>query len=180
MVHQPHQGGNYQVNSEFMCIWFFWWSSYHHGNTLVLPWYFHHGKNHRNTKSTFLIFFLKIISSDLSYYIYISRQNMTRGVGVYGFSHFWHVGNYRRLFWVTRRFLRAIKIATESWECVLSDKKVWSTGVDLLGNISIVFSLAHAQISFLATLQKVMVEVYKVLYTRIRDIRLVYYRSGHL
>ena len=66
MVHQPHQGGNYQVNSEFMCIWFFWWSSYHHGNTLVLPWYFHHGKNHRNTRSTFLIFFLKIISSDLS------------------------------------------------------------------------------------------------------------------
>ena len=63
MVHQPHQGGNYQVNSEFMCIWFFWWSSYHHGNTLVLPWYFHHGKNHRNTRSTFLIF---IISSDPS------------------------------------------------------------------------------------------------------------------
>ena len=66
MVHQPHQGGNYQVNSEFMGICFFCRSSYHHGNTLVLPWYFHHGKNHRNTRSTFLIFFLKIISSDLS------------------------------------------------------------------------------------------------------------------
>ena len=66
MVHRPHQGGNYQVNSEFMGICFFCRSSYHHGNTLVLPWYFHHGKNHRNTKSTFLIFFLKIISSDLS------------------------------------------------------------------------------------------------------------------
>ena len=36
---------------------FFWWSSYHHGNTLILPWYFHHGKNHRNTRSNFLIFF---------------------------------------------------------------------------------------------------------------------------
>ena len=111
---------------------------------------------------------------------YISRQNMTRGVGPHGFSHFWHVWNYIRPFWVTRRFLRAIKIATESWECVLSYQKVWSTSVDLLGNISIVFALAHVQISLLATLQKVMVEVYKVLYTRIRDTRLVYYRSGHL
>ena len=72
-----------------------------------------------------------------------SRQNMTRGVGPHGFRNFWHVWNYIILFWVTRRFLRAIKIATESWECVLSDQKVWSTGVDLLGNISIAFSLAR-------------------------------------
>ena len=87
---------------------------------------------------------------------------MTRGAGPHGFSHFWHVWNYIRLFWVTRRFLRAIKIATESWECVLSDQKFWSTGVDLLGNISIAFSLTRVQISLLATLRKVMVEIYKV------------------
>ena len=57
----------------------------------------------------------------------ISRQNVTRGRGVYGLFLFWHVWNYIRPFWVTRRFLRAIKIATESWECVLSYQKVWST-----------------------------------------------------
>ena len=39
--------------------------------------------------------------------------------------------------------MRVVKIATESWECELSDQKVWSTGVDLLGNISIAFSLAR-------------------------------------
>ena len=79
MVHQPHQGGNYQVNSEFMCIWFFWWSSYHHGNTLVLPWYFHHGKNHRNTRSTFLIFFSE------NYFIW-PIKNIIEGYFYYGFT----------------------------------------------------------------------------------------------
>ena len=79
MVHQPHQGGNYQVNSEFMCIWFFWWSSYHHGNTLVLPWYFHHGKNHRNTRSTFLIFFSE------NYFIW-PIKNTIEGYFYYGFT----------------------------------------------------------------------------------------------
>ena len=49
---------------------------------------------------------------------------------------------------MTRRFLRAVKIATESCECVLSDQKVWSRGVDLLGNISIVLSLACLNKSF--------------------------------
>ena len=38
----------------------------------------------------------------------------------------------RRLFQAPRRFLGAIKIATESWESILSDSKVWSTGADLL------------------------------------------------
>ena len=47
---------------------------------------------------------------------------------------------YKRLFWASRRFLGAIKIATESWECILSDSKVWSTGADLLGNISVPFT----------------------------------------
>ena len=61
-----------------------------------------------------------------------------------------------------------------------SESLVNMTALIFLGNMSIVFSLARDQISLLATLQKVMVEVYKVLYTRIRDIRLVYYRSGHL
>ena len=79
MVHQPHQGGNYQVNSDFMCIWFFWWSSYHHGNTLVLPWYFHHGKNHRNTRSTFLIFFSE------NYFIW-PIKNIIEGYFYYGFT----------------------------------------------------------------------------------------------
>ena len=37
MVHQPHQGGNYQVNSEFMGICFF---VGHHIIT-VIPWYYH-------------------------------------------------------------------------------------------------------------------------------------------
>ena len=92
MVHQPHQGGNYQVNSEFMCIWFFWWSSYHHGNTLVLPWYFHHGKNHRNTRSTFLIFFLKIISSDLSRILLKDTFTMVLPWYYHGKTNFYHSG----------------------------------------------------------------------------------------
>ena len=73
----------------------------------------------------------------------ILRQNMIRGVGRHGFRNFWHVWNYIRLFWVTRRFLRTVKITTESWECVLLNQKVWLTSVDLLGNISIPFSLAR-------------------------------------
>ena len=79
MVHQPHQGGNYQVNSEFIGLWCFCRSSYHHGNTLVLPWYFHHGKNHRNTRSTFLIFFSE------NYFIW-PIKNIIEGYFYYGFT----------------------------------------------------------------------------------------------
>lgn len=48
---------------------------------------------------------------------------------------------YKILFWVTMRFLRAIKVDTESWESVLSDSKVRSKDVDLLGNIFIPLSV---------------------------------------
>ena len=57
----------------------------------------------------------------------------TRGICRFcRFSAFFY---YITLFWAPRRFLGAIKIATESWECILSDPKVCSTGVDLLDNI---------------------------------------------
>ena len=57
-----------------------------------------------------------------------------------GFPPFWHFFYYIRLFRAPRRFLGAIKIATESWECILSDSKVWSTDFDRLGNLSMPFA----------------------------------------
>ena len=74
---------------------------------------------------------------------YISRQNVSRPSGGHGFPGFWDFFYYIRLFRAPRRFLGAVKIATESWECILSDPKVWSTGVDLLGNISIHFAIVY-------------------------------------
>ena len=65
----------------------------------------------------------------------ISRVLLTLGGVCNGFKPFWHFFYYIRLFRALRRFLGAIKIATESWECILSDYKFWSTGVDFLVNI---------------------------------------------
>ena len=70
----------------------------------------------------------------------ISRVLLTLGGVCNGFPPFWHIFYYIRLFRAPRRFLGAIKIATESWECILSDSKVWSMGIDLLGNISAPFT----------------------------------------
>ena len=74
---------------------------------------------------------------------HISRVLLTLGGGLHGFTPFWHFFYYIRLFRAPRRFLGAVKIATESWECILSDSQVWSTGVDLLGNISIPFGIVQ-------------------------------------
>ena len=70
---------------------------------------------------------------------YITRFTNPGGGSIHGFPPFWQVWKYIRLFWVTRRFQEAIKIAKESWECVLPDPKFRSTAVDLLGNILIAF-----------------------------------------
>ena len=71
---------------------------------------------------------------------FISRVLLTLGGVCNGFKPFWHFFYYIRLFRAPRRFLGAKKIATESWECILVDSKVWSTIVDLLGNISVSFT----------------------------------------
>ena len=74
---------------------------------------------------------------------HISRVLLSLRGGLHGFTPFWDFFYYIRLFRAPRRFLGAIKIATESWESILSDSKVWSTGVDLLGNISIPFGIVQ-------------------------------------
>ena len=71
---------------------------------------------------------------------YIAQKYDQRG-GCFCVLPFWHFFLYIRLSRAPRRFLEVIKIATESWECVFSDEKFWSTGVDLLGNIFIAFSI---------------------------------------
>ena len=60
---------------------------------------------------------------------------------MHGFTPFWDFFNIIRLFRASRRFLGTIKIATGSWECILSDTEFWSTDVELVGNISITFSI---------------------------------------
>ena len=75
--------------------------------------------------------------------LYISRVLLTLGGGSARVYIILGLFYYIKLFWAPRRFLGAIKIATESWECLLFEPIFWSTGVDHLGNISIPLAIVY-------------------------------------
>ena len=75
----------------------------------------------------------------------ISRINLRPLCTFHGFPPFFEFFHLYRHFWSFRWVLGATNIATESLECVLSDPKFWSTGVDLLGNISTLTGTVHVK-----------------------------------
>ena len=70
---------------------------------------------------------------------------------------------------MTRPFLRALKIATESRQCVVSDPKFCSAGVDLLDIISVAFENIQLLKNLIASLGKFMVEVCKLRYSGLQE-----------
>jgi len=71
--------------------------------------------------------------------------------GLKGFKHFFYCSHD---FWAPRWFLRAVKIATESLEGILSDSKIWSTGVDLLVNILSYIQIVYVKNASIHFLEK--------------------------
>ena len=82
----------------------------------------------------------------------------TIGYGLVPFSEFFRLYQHFSAFrWV----LEAIKIATESLECILSDPKIWSTCVDLLVNISTPSGTVHLKNGHDWFLKKGVFDIYK-------------------